>query len=174
MEIREDVRQKADYVRDVILAANDGIVTTFAVVTGSLGASLSPSVVIILGFANLFADGISMATSSYLGIKSEIEYEQESGQKVKVGYKPLKDGIITFVSFVVAGLIPLISYVLNFNNKFLVSVIAVLLSLIVVGVFRGLITGKNVFRTVLENILIGGSATFISFYVGKIIDNLIS
>ena len=48
-------------IEDLVYGANDGAVTTFAIVAGVVGASLSPSIVIILGFANLFADGFSMA-----------------------------------------------------------------------------------------------------------------
>lgn len=62
------------YIRDVVYGANDGIVTTFAVVAGVAGASLSANTVLILGFANLFADGLSMAIGNYLGTKSELEY----------------------------------------------------------------------------------------------------
>ena len=56
--------------------ATDGVVTTFAVIAGVVGASLSPSVVLILGFANLFADGFSMALGNYLSSRSRTEYIQ--------------------------------------------------------------------------------------------------
>lgn len=58
---------------DAVLGAVDGIVTTFAVVAGSAGGRLSTQVVIILGLANLIADGFSMAVSNYLGTKSRRE-----------------------------------------------------------------------------------------------------
>jgi vacuolar iron transporter family protein len=48
-------------IEDFVYGATDGAVTTFAVVAGVIGAALSPSIVLILGFANLFADGFSMA-----------------------------------------------------------------------------------------------------------------
>src|SRR5581483_5446129 len=54
---------------DFVYGATDGAVTTFAVVAGAFGASLSPSVVLILGFANLLADGFSMAIGNYLATK---------------------------------------------------------------------------------------------------------
>lgn len=66
------------YIRDVVFAANDGMITTFAVVAGVAGAGLSPVVVVVMGFANMLADGISMALGNYLGMKSRIEYEQMS------------------------------------------------------------------------------------------------
>lgn len=60
-------------IHDIVYGGNDGIVTTFAVVAGTVGADLPHYVVIILGLANLFADGVSMATGSFLSIKSEMD-----------------------------------------------------------------------------------------------------
>jgi VIT1/CCC1 family predicted Fe2+/Mn2+ transporter len=60
-----------NYLRDWIYGGIDGAVTTFAVVTGVVGAGLSPVVIVILGFANLIADGFSMAASNFLGTKAE-------------------------------------------------------------------------------------------------------
>ena len=60
-----------NYLRDWIYGGIDGSVTTFAVVTGVLGAHLSPIVIVIMGFANLVGDGFSMAASNFLGTKSE-------------------------------------------------------------------------------------------------------
>ena len=60
-----------NYLRDWIYGGIDGSVTTLAVVTGVAGAELSPWVILVLGFANLFADGFSMAASNYLGTKAE-------------------------------------------------------------------------------------------------------
>ena len=62
------------YIRDIVYGANDGIITTFAVVAGVAGAQLNSKIVLILGFANLLADGLAMAIGNYLGTKSEQEY----------------------------------------------------------------------------------------------------
>lgn len=62
------------YLKDWVYGGIDGIVTTFAVVSGVTGASLSSSVILILGFANLIADGISMAVGDYLSEKSKKDY----------------------------------------------------------------------------------------------------
>lgn len=64
---------RQSYLRDWIYGGIDGAVTTFAVVSGVVGAHLSPVVIIILGTANIIADGFSMAASNYLGTKSEQE-----------------------------------------------------------------------------------------------------
>jgi VIT1/CCC1 family predicted Fe2+/Mn2+ transporter len=60
-----------DYLGEFVYGGIDGCVTTFAVVAGSVGAGLDSSVIIILGFANLFADGFSMSVGAYLSAKAE-------------------------------------------------------------------------------------------------------
>ena len=59
------------YLRDFVYGAIDGAVTTFAVVAGATGASLSDTIVVIMGVANLIADGFSMGVSNYLGSRAE-------------------------------------------------------------------------------------------------------
>ena len=61
---------------DFIYGSIDGAVTTFAIVAGVVGASLSPGIILILGFANLFADGFSMAAANYQASKARSEYIQ--------------------------------------------------------------------------------------------------
>ena len=68
-------------IEDFVYGATDGAVTTFAIVAGVVGASLSPSVVLILGFANLFADGFAMAIGNYLSTKSRIESIQRERKR---------------------------------------------------------------------------------------------
>lgn len=62
--------QLGPYIQDIVFGGNDGIITTFAVVAGTVGAGLPHVVIIILGLANLLADGFSMAAGNYLSIKS--------------------------------------------------------------------------------------------------------
>ncbi len=63
--------RRANYLQDWVYGGIDGAVTTFAIVAGSLGASLSIKVILVLGFANLIADGLSMAAGNYLGTKAD-------------------------------------------------------------------------------------------------------
>lgn len=62
------------YFDDFIYGSIDGAVTTFAVVAGVMGASLPAGIILILGFANLFADGFSMAVSNYQASKARNEF----------------------------------------------------------------------------------------------------
>jgi VIT1/CCC1 family predicted Fe2+/Mn2+ transporter len=67
--------EQGQYVKSLIYGGLDGIITTFAVVSGVAGASLPAGVVLILGFANLVADGLSMGIGDYLSTKAESEYK---------------------------------------------------------------------------------------------------
>lgn len=62
---------QANYLRDWVFGGIDGAVTTFAIVAGVAGAQLSTSVILVLGLANLLADGFSMAAGNYSGVKAE-------------------------------------------------------------------------------------------------------
>ncbi len=70
------------YIHDIVYGGNDGIVTTFAIVAGTVGAELPAYVIIILGLANLLGDGISMAAGAYLSLKTELDqYERLSKEE---------------------------------------------------------------------------------------------
>lgn len=77
---RLEERRKANYLRDFIYGSIDGTVTTFAIISGVFGAGLSNQTIIILGFANVLADGFSMAASNYLGTKAEIDEKNKLRQ----------------------------------------------------------------------------------------------
>ncbi|MDX1796072.1 MAG: VIT1/CCC1 transporter family protein [Hydrogenovibrio sp.] len=91
---RLKVPAKPQTVSDAVLGAIDGCVTTFAVVSGAFGAGFSPAVALVLGFANLFADGFSMAVSNYEATRTQREFietirqqEAEHIEKIPHGEK---------------------------------------------------------------------------------------
>lgn len=75
-EIRERLEQplRPSYLRDFVYGGIDGAITTFAIVAGSMGANLGARTAIILGVANLLADGLSMAAGNYSATKSEADH----------------------------------------------------------------------------------------------------
>jgi VIT1/CCC1 family predicted Fe2+/Mn2+ transporter len=98
----EAIRQRISktdhsYLRDWIYGGIDGTITTFAVVSGVAGAGLAPVVVLILGFANLLADGFSMAASNFLGTRAEQEdyrhLEEIERRHIKVAAEGEKEEI---------------------------------------------------------------------------------
>ncbi len=73
IQARLSAGAKPNYIRDWVYGGIDGAVTTFAIISGVVGAELSTRTIIIMGFANLIADGFSMAASNYSGTKTEVD-----------------------------------------------------------------------------------------------------
>ncbi|OGY78958.1 MAG: hypothetical protein A3B74_03645 [Candidatus Kerfeldbacteria bacterium RIFCSPHIGHO2_02_FULL_42_14] len=65
---------QAKYIRSIVYGGLDGTITTFAIVAGVSGAHLSSQILLILGVANLIADGVSMAFGDFLSTAAEQEY----------------------------------------------------------------------------------------------------
>ena len=157
-----DKKLKA-YFSDFVFGSVDGLVTTFAVVSGVMGAGLSSTVILILGFANLFADGFSMAASNYLSTKSE----NDMGQNRKNAFGA---ALATFVAFIVVGFIPLMSFVFDFGSaNYQATIILTAVAFAVIGYVKGYVTGKSKGWSALQTFGIGALAAVIAFYVGHIL-----
>ena len=125
------------YIRDLVYGANDGIITTFAVVAGVTGGTLAPVTVLVLGVANLLADGLSMGVGNYLGIRSD-ERVREAQQLPEQEAFPFRHGLATFIAFVIAGAVPLVPYVFSSieTDRFVWSTVLSLVALFGVGAAR--------------------------------------
>jgi VIT1/CCC1 family predicted Fe2+/Mn2+ transporter len=160
------------YLKDLVYGANDGIITTFAVVAGVTGAALEPRIVLILGFANLLADGFSMGASNFLSIRSDEAVRRTSGLRVLEPF-PVRHALATFVAFLVAGMIPLVSYVTTVRAPaFELAVLLTLVTLFVVGASRSLVTDTRWYRSGLEMLVVGALAAAVAFGVGRLVSRL--
>jgi VIT1/CCC1 family predicted Fe2+/Mn2+ transporter len=221
------------YLGELVYGGLDGIITTFAVVSGVAGAQLGAHIVLILGLANLLADGFSMATGAYLSAKSEHEYyqrerqreswemehfpdgeraelrelyrargysDEEADQLVAIQTRSLEravdtmmidelgllrdekspwlNGLATLVSFLVAGVIPLLVYLIGLATPiapglaFPISLALSALALFALGAAKVLVTERNVFKSGLEMLLVGGLAASVAYVVGALLKGI--
>lgn len=158
----------AHHIGDLVFGANDGIVTTFAVVSGVTGAELSTRVIIILGVANLLADGFAMGAGNYLGMRSEQEYQNNVNGFVKEGrLHAIGHGAAIFLAFVAAGSVPLLPIVLlPQSDGFPLSCLATGVALFTVGSLRTYVTRARWFVSGLEMLLVGSLAAAAAYGVG--------
>lgn len=175
----DDFEDVGGYIAEVIYGANDGIITTFAVVAGVAGAALDPAIVLILGFANLLADGFSMGASNYLSQRSTLEYEQAQ-HGVEDGRPPLFTAGTTFLAFIVAGWTPLLPYILALeferfltgHTAFTVSLAAAALAFFFVGSSRSLVTDRSWYKAGGEMLAVGLLAAGVAYTVGSLLGGL--
>ena len=149
-----------DYLPDLVYGANDGIITTFAVVSGVVGANLSERIILILGFANLVADGFSMGASNFLARRSYARAEDRADRP-----EAMRHGTATLVGFLVAGIVPLVAYVgpLADDDRFPLAIVLTLSTLFAVGAARALVTHLGWIRSGLEMLCVGALAAAVAY-----------
>ncbi|MFP4143834.1 MAG: VIT1/CCC1 transporter family protein [Phycisphaeraceae bacterium] len=160
------------YMPDLIYGANDGLVTTFAIVSGVVGARLPALVVVILGFANVIADGFSMGASNFLALRSRIE---DGEQRLPTG-AALRHGLATFTSFVLLGSLPLLAYVVPMPGgwRFPLAAALTLAILFSVGAARSAVSELRWLRSGLEMLFVGAVAAGVAYGLGALISGLTS
>lgn len=166
-------------LKAAVLGANDGIITTFAVVAGVVGAGLPVATILILGIANMIADGISMALGDYLGEQSAKQMEGANHKQISNFFH--STSFITFMAFVIAGSLPLLPYIAQLvgvevtaSYQFPLSVISTGISLFVIGSMRTIITKHGWLRSGVEMFIVGAFAAACAYLLGAFIEQLIS
>ena len=167
------LNEQAALLRDAVFSADDGIITTFAIVAGSTAAGFSSSVVLILGFANVFADGFSMASGIYVGVKSEREFERANGVSHWKTDSPINHALISFTSFAFGGIWPLVPYLFLERPSFYLSIAIVAASMFLIGVAKSFYTKKNWLKSGLEVLIIGLIAATIAYLAGFVLDRIV-
>lgn len=173
-------RHLEDYLREFVYGGIDGAVTTFAVVAGETGARFDVKVLLVLGFANLIADGFSMGVGSYLSTKSEQELMVKRGESIKGEPSPVINGATTYVAFILVGLVPLLSYTidaifgLGLDNLFGLAIGLTALAFIGIGLLKSRVARSNVYQAVAETLILGAIAASAAYILGDVLERLIA
>jgi VIT1/CCC1 family predicted Fe2+/Mn2+ transporter len=170
VEPRGALQVARHYVRELIYGANDGVITTFAVVAGVAGGGLPLRVVLIIGAANLLADGLSMAVGNYLSIRAYESVLEAQGLPEEEA-SPLRHGSATFLAFVLAGAVPLVPYMVPVLaiDRFGSSIALTLLALFAVGASRALIAQVRWWRAGIEMLGLGAVVAAVAYGSGAIV-----
>lgn len=172
-------RKHITYLKEFVYGGIDGSVTTFAVVAGATGGKLDTGVIIVLGFANLIADGFSMSVGNYLSEKSELD-QAEAEVSTKNHLSPIRMAGATFVSFILMGLVPLLVYIYSYlyethtDRLFFYSCVLTGTSFLLIGFLRSHVTSAKWYRSIVETLLLGSIAAVLAYFVGSILEGMIS
>lgn len=173
-------------LKSAVLGANDGIVTTFAVVAGVVGAKLSPNVVVILGIANMIADGVAMGLGDFLGERSERmmrfrDLSESAHKQSHLRSGVWRTGLTTFIAFVLAGSLPLLPYLTQavgapilIQNRFGMSIIFTALALFSVGIIKTRFTDSKWWKGGLEMLSVGAIAATIAYVLGAVVERFVA
>jgi len=161
------------YLGEFVYGGFDGCITTFAVVAGSVGANLDSSIIIVLGLANLLADGFAMSVGAYLSTKTNNNTNLDNNNNNN-NKKPFWVGATTYVSFIAIGIIPILIYIIDYihpisYNLFFISSCLTVLGFFVIGLLKTYVNKSNPVKGVIETLLLGGIAAIVAYSVGDIL-----
>lgn len=200
---------------------------------GAAGAHLSVQIVLILGMANLIADGLSMSVGAYLAKRSEIDnykkhlriennkiqfkaekatsqlkeiYEEKgfAGANLETIVNQIKSnkelwahtllvyryellpenksaaksGFFTLIAFIIAGAVPLITFLFTQENTtqfspFVLSSICAAIAFILIGWGKHVLTRGGLLKSILETLLLGALAATAAYFVGDVLEKLL-
>lgn len=228
---QESHKKSGDFIKNIVFGGLDGIITTFAVVSGATGGGLGVDVILILGFSNIFADALSMGVGDAVSSKAEHEYIRAERRReawefenfkegeikemvdlyeskgmsradaqlvIKTMSKyedffidvmmleelqlvvpgddenPMLDGAVTFASFVVFGLVPLLSYAifaaadlnLQTQDLFTIACVLTVISLFILGAIKSQFSVKPWWRGGLEIMTMGTFTAATAYFIG--------
>jgi VIT1/CCC1 family predicted Fe2+/Mn2+ transporter len=161
------------YVRDLVYGANDGIITTFAVVSGATGGALSSAAVLIIGAANLAADGMSMGVGNLLAIRAHERVRAAEGLPEEEAF-PWKHGMATLLAFVVAGAVPLLPFILApSGGRAAWSCVLTFAALFAVGAARATLTKERWWMAGAETLGLGALVAAAAYGASALVASLI-
>lgn len=158
------------YLWEFVYWGIDGTITTFAIVAGSVWAGLDASIILILGFANVLADGFSMSIWAYLS--------SDTGENHVWKKERLYSGLVTYFSFIILGFIPLIIYVLQylwvvFSNAFFYASFLTFLSFIFIWYVKSLVANSSPIKNIAETLSLWVAAAAVAYYVWDFLEKIL-
>lgn len=160
-------RQKYSLIiRNFTFGVEDSLVSTVGLLAGIAFAGVEPKTIVLTGVVLIFVEAFSMGVGSLLSEQSVEQYEQK--REVSLS-KPALAAAIMFVSYVIAGLIPLAPYILKFGiNAVWWSIGLTLLSLFLLGILNAHLFRVKAWRDGLLTLVMGGLAVAVGIAVGQI------
>lgn len=155
-----------DYLRSALFGLQDGLVSTTGVVVGISTGVENKAIIILAAFVAVTVEASSMAAGQYSSEKAVHQMDKTGKHTDNL----ILGAVIMFVSYLSAGMIPIVPTML-FDQPFakFVSIIFAFMGLFIIGYIKGKIVQQKPLRSAIELFIIGGIATLIGLIVGQIL-----
>jgi len=154
-----------EYLQSAMFGFNDALVSTTGVIVGVSTGTSNKEVVILAGVVTILVEALSMGAGQYSSSKSAHQLEKTDAARV-----PIISGLIMFVSYFMAGLVPLLPIIffpIEYSRE--IAIIAALSGLFILGYFKGKVVKVSPIRSAVEILIIGGLATAIGIIAGNML-----
>lgn len=153
-------------MRNFFFGVEDGLVSTVGFLSGVAAAGIDRGTIFLTGIVLILVEAFSMAAGSFISEYSAEEYAERKEPPIR---NPLRDGVIMFFSYLLAGLVPLAPYlVMPAALGFWLSVAFSLTVLAILGAIGAKISGVKTARNIFRVVVVGGAAVIIGIIVGRI------
>ena len=148
--------EKATFIRNFIFGVEDSLVSTVGLVSGVAVAGVDKTTILLTGLVLIVVEALSMGVGSLLSESStqELVFRKRSSLRL-----PVVGGLIMFVSYFVAGFIPLAPYaLLDVAHAFPLSIAMSVLTLFLLGYVSARVLKGKPLRSGLRMLVLGGLA----------------
>ncbi len=159
--------RKATFIRNFVFGVEDGLVSTVGFLSGIAVAAVPKSTILLTGIILVFVEAVSMAAGTFLAEDFTDDYLLQ--KEVALSF-PLRASLTMFISYFLAGLVPIIPYIIApLESAFIWSIILTILALVVFGVITSKLSKVNVAKNSIRMLIIAGLAIVVGVGIGKII-----
>jgi len=168
-------------IRNIFLGLNDGLVEILGAVSGFFGAFGDAVTVLIAASTTAVAGSLSMGAGAYAALSSEKEVKatqfdkkqflgEETGSS-QMEEQPLSSAVMVGCSYFAGAMVPVLPVLLGATNA-LSSLVAAGSMVILVSTLLAFLSGMNIRRRILLNLIIIAVAVGVTYAIGILAKNL--
>ena len=164
-----DTGERLNRLRAAVLGANDGIVSTAAVVVGVAGATSDATTIAMSGLAAVIGGAVSMALGEYVSVSSQRDSERAMGMSEEMQVNPWSAGIASFLSFLLGAALPFATALLAPASWRIAAIfVLTLVALALTGALSAKLGEAPVARSVARIVVGGTIALAVTFAIGSL------
>ena len=168
-------RKWGQFIRDIVFGTNDALLTNIGIITGFTASLASTRLIVMAVLVDIFTSAFAMSFGTFLSRTSEDDYlkismTKESKKSVdEVFANPYVASTVMWIVYVISGFIPLLPFFfgLESTDAAKASVALGSVTFLIIGIFKGKVTGTSLYKSAIQFFVIGTIAALIGYGIGK-------